>query len=243
MKKRIAGLLTAKSRIICIVCMVAFSLTALHGQKTAKSANTSLQSDSLIQEKLVELAMKGPLFSGSNHQNKINELQLKRARNAWTNLLTLSANYNDQTFSKTAQTPNGTAYVYPKYFFGLNIPIGTLLSKTEIKSAKEQIEISKDNQAILSRNIRADILTKYKQYKNYEELIIMQSQVVDDEETAFLQAKEKFRNGGITIEAHNTAQKNYNDELAKRMSLQLQQDVLKLEIEKLIGVPLESVMQ
>ncbi len=192
----------------------------------------------LIEEKLVALALGGPLYKGSENQNKINEYQLKAAKNSWVNLLTISANYNDQTFASQNQVGN---LVYPKYFFGLNIPLGTLLSRTTVKSAKEQIEISKHNQEQLSRNIRAEILSKYKRYKNYFAILSLQSQTLDDEETAFLQAKEKFRNGVITIEAYNVAQKKYNDELTKKLEIQLQQDLLKIDIERIIGITLESV--
>ncbi|MHA4843897.1 TolC family protein [Flavitalea antarctica] len=216
------------------------SLTSVSAQVNSPSLNQFMRSDSVVEEKLVQLAIDGPVYSGSNHQNKINELQLKRAKNAWANLLTFSINYNDLSFAKNNSS---ATYVYPKYFFGLTIPFGTLFSRTEVKSAREQIGISKDNQEQLARNIRADVLGKYKQYKNFTQLIVLQSQIVDDEETAFLQAKEKYKNGNITIEMHNNAQKTYSNELAKKLSLQLQQDIVKLELEKVIGVSLESVMQ
>jgi len=121
--------------------------------------------------------------------------------------------------------------------------LGTLFSRTEIKAAREGIEISKNNQEQLARNIRAEVISKYRQYKNYFALISLQSQAVDDEETAFLQVKEKFRNGAITIELHNIAQKKYNDELTKKLNLQLQQDMIKIDIERLIGTSLENVLK
>ena len=197
-------------------------------------------SSTIIEEKLVELALNGPFYKGAEHQNKINEYQLKGAKNSWLNLLTISTNYNDQSFASDNQT---AAYIYPKYFFGVTIPLGTLFSRTEIKAAREGIEISKNNQEQLARNIRAEVISKYRQYKNYFALISLQSQAVDDEETAFLQVKEKFRNGAITIELHNIAQKKYNDELTKKLNLQLQQDMIKIDIERLIGTSLENVLK
>lgn len=195
--------------------------------------------DSVVEEKLVELALKGPVYEEAKHLNKINVYQLQGAKNSWLNLLTLSANYNDQTFAKTTAS---TGYVYPKFFFGLNIPLGTLISKTPVKAAKEQVEISKERQEELSRSIRADVLSKYKQYKAYGELIANKRLVVDDYQAAFMEAKKKFSNADITIEVHNTASKNYNDELAQLINLQLQQDLVKLEIEKIIGTKLENVL-
>src|ERR1700730_5703539 len=103
--------------------------------------------DSLVEKKLVELASNGLELVSSEHQNKINEYQLKSARTAWLNLLTISTSYNDQSFAK--QNTQNT-YVYPKFFGGINIPLGTLFSRTSVKAAKEQVEISKINREQLS---------------------------------------------------------------------------------------------
>ena len=195
-------------------------------------------SSSAIEEKLVALALQGPEAKNLEHQNKINEYTLRNAQNQWLNLLTVSANYNDQSFSKTPVT----SYVYPKYFFGLTVPLGTILSKTQAKSARESIAIGKNNQEIYKRNIREEVLTKYKEYKAYGQLIAIQSELVNDVQAELAQTEEKFRKGTVTIETYNAAQKGNNSELATLINLKLQQDIKKLEIEKMIGVKLETVL-
>jgi len=207
-----------------------------------KATNTASQvqnSDSVIEAKLVELAMKAPASEISVHQNKINEYQLKAAKNSWLNLLSLSGNYNDQTFAK--QTSN-TNYVYPKFYFGVTVPLGTILSRTSVKSAKEQIAISELNQEQLERAITADIIGKYRQYKTYTDLIGFAKEVADDYQVELLEAKKKFSDEKISIEVHNTASKKYNDALAALTNTQLQQDLLKLDIERIIGTKLENVL-
>jgi hypothetical protein len=195
-----------------------------------------------VEERLVKLALEGPLFKGSKNQNRINELQLKTARSQWQNLLTLSLNYNDQTFAKPGSQGTNT-YVYPKYFFGFNIPLGTLFSRTQVKAAREQIEMGKATQEQLARQIRADVVTKYRQYKAKTELLKLQSQLVDDEQVLFTQVQKNFRNGTVTIEIYSLEQKKYNDDQALKLNLQLDRDVIQLSIEEMIGVPLESVMK
>ena len=197
-----------------------------------------VDTSSVVEERLVKLALDGPLFRGSEHQNKINEYQLQRAKSSWLNLLTVSTNYNDQSFAKNSTTP----YVYPKYFFGLNIPLGTIFSKTEVKSARESVELSKDNQEQLARNIRADVISKYKQYKAYNDLIAIQNQVVDDGQAAFQQIERKFLDRTIDIEKYNVASREFNTERAKKLNLQLEQDLLKVELERMIGTKLETVI-
>ena len=69
------------------------------------------------------------------------------------------------------------------------------------------------------------------------------SELVNDVRTQLTQSEEKFRNATISLEAYNTAQKNYNTELAQLINLRLQQDIKKLELEKMIGVKLETVLR
>jgi outer membrane protein TolC len=199
------------------------------------------RSSDSIEEKLVRLALEGPQLKAANGQNKINEYILRGAKNSWMNLLTLSLNYNDQTFAKPAGTTGTATYIYPKYFFGLNIPLGTVFSRTQVRAAQEQVKIGTENQQQLARNVRADVLEKYRLYKTKKELLKLQIQVVDDEQASFLQIEKAYRDGSVPLEAHNAAQKKYNDELVKKLTLQLELDSAKFELEKLIGTNLESV--
>jgi outer membrane protein TolC len=200
---------------------------------------SSLDTANSVEEKLVELALNGPLVKAADHQNRVNELQLQRAKNVWMNLLAVSLQYNDQSFNKPGTVPG--QYIYPKYFFGLNIPLGTILSRTDVKSARESIEISRNNQEQLKRTIRAEVLSLYRQYQAQGELINLQNELISDMNVELGQVEEKFGKGTITIEVYNAAQKAKNDETGKLINLRLQQELIKLEIEKMIGTSLESV--
>ena len=103
--------------------------------------------------------------------------------------------------------------------------------------------MGKDKQAELAREIKADVLGKYKQYRLYEDLLRMQTTLINDVLANASQAEENFKKGAITVEAYILTQRSSSEELAKNMNLRLQQDLIKLEIEKLIGVPLESVLR
>lgn len=197
-------------------------------------------SDTAIENRLVDLAMQGPVFNISKHQIKVNELDLKRAKNAWLNLLTVSTNYNDQSFAKGTVTP----VVYPKYFFGLTIPLGIIFSQgNQVKTANEAVLLTKDQQEQLRRTIKADVLSKYRQYKLYSSMIEMQSELINDVLANADQAEKDFKKGTITVENYISSIKIKNEELGKNLNLQFQQDLVRLEIEKIIGVPLESVLQ
>jgi outer membrane protein TolC len=192
-----------------------------------------------IEERLVQLALGGPRYENTEHKNKIDEYQLRKAKNSWLNLLSLSLNYNDQTFAKDVQT----TVVYPKYFFGFTLPLGLIFSNgTEVKVAREAIKASQSNQKQLAREIRSQVLSRYTEFKTYGELLAIQNKVVDDEEAAFRKAEKNFRDGTISIELYNSASKNYNLELTKRLNLKLQQDLKKIEIEELIGTNLDKIL-
>lgn len=194
-----------------------------------------------IQDTLVYLALKSPLYSASNHQNRINELELKKAKGSWMNLLSISSNYNDQTFAK--QNPN-TAIVYPKYFFGVTIPLGVIFSQgNSVKMAKAAIANSKDNQEQLARTIKADILSKYSQYKLYNQLIRLQGELINDISAQVSSTEENFKKGSITVDVYLTALKTNNEEISKYLMLKNQQQQLQLEMEKIIGVPLDQIIK
>jgi outer membrane protein TolC len=204
---------------------------------------TPVDTNALIEQKLVELALTQPSFDEAEDQITIADRQLKKAKNSWLNLLSISTNINEQSFAPQTSTTQAQ-YIYPKYFFGVNIPLGLIfLSGAEIKIAKTNVKINQDRQEELARTIKADVLSKYDQYKAYSQLLELQTQTIDDEQAVFLQTEQKFKDGSITIDLYNGASKNYNFELAKKIDLQLQQNVTKLEIEKMIGIPLEDVLK
>jgi outer membrane protein TolC len=210
---------------------------------THPASGSPLAPDSVIQERLVQLALNGPVYSVSGHQVKFAEYNLTRAKRTWLNLLSVSLEYNDQDFAKpSASTPY--TYVYPKYFFGVTIPIGLFFTMgPDIKKERENVAIAHDNQEQLARAIRADVLAKYAQYKNYGSQLQIQNDVVDDEEALRKQVEKKFQDGSVTIEQYNVANKIYGEDLTKKLNLQLQQDLIKIDIEKMIGVNLESVLK
>ena len=224
-------------------CMLLVLFTILF--TVAKSQNSSSRfvvsdTSSVIEERLVQLALQGPEVQKTAHQTKIDEYQLKAAQNTWMNLLAFNMNYNEFSFSQNTGT---TAYVYPRYNLGVTVPLGTIFSRTAVKSAKENIEIGKNNMELTKRGLREQVLTAYKEYVAYGQLIAIQSELVNDVKTQLAQVEEKFRNGTISLDIFNSAQRNNNVESAALVNLKLQQDLKKLELEKLIGVKLETVLK
>jgi outer membrane protein TolC len=200
-------------------------------------------SDTANENRLVELALQSPEYDVTVHQNAIDELTLKKTKSTWLDLLSISTNYNDQTFAKPSSVNGQTAYVYPKYFFGITIPLGIIFSQgNSVKSARESVKLGKDQQEITARNIRANVLTRYVNYKHFTLLIEMESEIVNDVQANYSQAEENFRRGAISVDSYILVQREKNEEMTKVMNLQLQQDLARIDIERMIGVPLYTVL-
>jgi outer membrane protein TolC len=226
----------------CAALLLLGSSSAAQNLSARREASRTFIEDTTgqaaIEKKLVDLALSGPQFQTTVHEGRINELRLKGEKNAWLNLLSLSTQYNDQSFSKTAQTVN-----FPRYFFGINIPLGILLSRTGVKTAKEAVEISKLNQEEKRRTLKLDVIAKYRQYRSVSKIISLENEYLLDVEAALLQSEENFRKGTATIEAYNSSQRTRSDALARIINLRLQQDLLRLDIERIIGTSLDTVVK
>ena len=216
----------------------ALQLTAI---ANAQTIVTTLP-DSTIERRLIELAYKGPEVQRVQHESKADEYQLKSARNSWMNFLTVSANYNELTFSKSTMQQT---YIYPKYLFGLNLPLGTLISSKQAKVAKERVAIATLTEEETKRRVKADVLGKYKQYKAQSEIIKMEVAYLNDLEVTLKQVDEKFKKNdpNTTFEDYNKALRNRNDQQAKLINLRLDQDLTRLELEQIIGTSLETVLK
>ena len=228
---------------ITLTALLAF--TSFFSQAQRKDSNNTSAipvTDSTVEDRLIALALKSPLYLKSEHENKIDAYKLKKVKESWLNLLTVSTNYNIN--SNRGTNAGNIPVVYPRNSFGLNVPLGIIFSKgSDIKIAREMAILGNISQEQLRREIKVDILTKYKQYVSYAEMIRMQNKVIDDEQAAVLQTEKKFREGTTTIEAYNSIMKNLNNDMAEKQKLQLAQDILKLEIEAIIGVDLNSVLR
>lgn len=228
-------------RFCCLLLTIALasSFGSNAQLKEHSKKNSSEDSLQIIKERLVAFALKAPRYSIAEHQNNITAYQLKGAKNELLNLLTVSANYNDQTFAKQNTT---APVVYPKFYYGISVPLGTLLSRTAVKSAREQVEIGKMTQEAMKRQIRKEVLTKFLQYMAANDQIINLTELIDDETAAAGLVEQRFKDKEITLEQYGTATKSANTNNNQLIQLQLQRDLLRLDIEEMIGVPLEDVL-
>jgi outer membrane protein TolC len=199
-------------------------------------------SDSVIQSRLVILALQGPRYAAATHQVNVATQQMNIAKRSWLNLLAISANFNE--FDLPGHSQQSNQYVYPKYLLGVTIPIGLFFEMgPQTRAARESVSVYRSNQEDLARTIRMQVLSQYTTYRNYSALIGLENTILVDQQSALNQMEKKFQDGTATIEQYNIANKAYTDERVKMLNLQLSQDLVRLDIERMTGVSLDSVIK
>ena len=200
--------------------------------------------DSIIQSRLVMLTLTGPRYEAATHQVNVATEQLASSKRTWLNLLSISANFNEFDFPGATSSQQNNQYLYPKYLVGVTIPIGLFFEMgPQIKAARENVMVIRSNQEDLARSLRMQVLSQYATYKNYSALITLENSVLVDQQAAMNQIEKKFQDGSVSIDQYNTANRTYTDERVKMLNLQLSQDQVRLDIERMIGVSLDTVIK
>jgi len=199
-----------------------------------------------MQDRLVELALQNPELEVADHDVKIANYNLSAAKGWWAENFSFSFNANEyslKNMGKSSSTTGGYYSFYPLYNMGINIPIGGLFSKPQaVKAAREKVAIAKNNQAIAYREIKAAVLTAYQNYLSSKELYTVESQLTESAYNSYLQSKEKFRSGEISVNDYNMATDRYQSALKSQINAENQFKLNQIHLETLIGVPLSNVL-
>lgn len=200
-----------------------------------------------IREKLVALAMQNPDLEVADHLINVAKYNLKAARGWWAENISLSFNANEYSLKRLDQqsTPAPGQYYpyYPLYNVGVNIPIGGVFTKPPVaKAAQEQVAIAQEQRASKAREIRAAVLTAYENYLSNKELYTVESQIAESAYNDYLQAKDKFRNGQISVTDYNSSTNQYQSALKSRITSENSFNLTKIQLEALIGVPIDQVL-
>jgi outer membrane protein TolC len=195
-----------------------------------------------IREKLVQLAMQNPVYEIADHISLAATYQIKIAKSAYIGLFSAQGNINEFTISKP--TYNGTQYpyYYPRYNLALNIPFDIFTRTTNnVKIAQENYYIAAAAKNQKFREIKADVLSKYENYLLAKQLVELQGKITQSEYATLKRAESDFSENLIKLDEVERVQKSYINEQVKSLTLQKDLNVAKIEIEKVIGVPIEDV--
>ncbi|MBC9915444.1 TolC family protein [Chitinophaga varians] len=209
----------------------------------ATSANTT-NAPFDIRDRLVELALKNPGIKVRDFERDKAVAELNKAGASWLNYVTVSSNLNEVSLGKYRGTtdPRNSLF-YPLWNVGISVPLGSLVQKgSDVRVARRNLDIASAQQESAHRQIKAMILSKYHDYLMNKELLTIQNEVVEDDYAIFSQAEAKLATGGISYEEYSSASKKYNDDRFKKMNIERDLNVVKLEIEEIIGMKLDDVL-
>jgi outer membrane protein TolC len=193
-------------------------------------------------EKLVQLAWKNnPGNEVFRRQVKISEYQVKRNAAEWLDIISLQGNVNEFTLNPSADQGNRADF-YPKYNIRAAITLGMFVNvPLNTKIDREQVAISNAQVDARKLEIRNIVMKTYNDYLLLEKIYKIQAQLFSDIENAHKILEQKFKNGETTFENYSASQGNYNRASITLLSAETDYKNVKLDLERLIGLPLEDV--
>ncbi|MGJ3234267.1 TolC family protein [Marivirga sp.] len=190
-------------------------------------------------EKLVQIAWQNhPSNLAVKKDKEIAARNVSLAKWTWLNQVSARGNLNEFTINPDPQINN----FFPRYNFGVTIPLGIIL-ETSNNTKIAKLEHQKTDLAIKNQKltVRNEVLKAYQNYLMAEKILKLKNEITENEYTNYLTEEEKFENGTSTIEEYRTATKAYNKELEAKIIATNNFENAKLELEMLIGIPLEEV--
>jgi outer membrane protein TolC len=205
----------------------------------ATDSSRLLKSEADIKAQLISLALKNPQAVAAEANVQVAKIARRKAGSAALSSLSVSGNVNEFVINE-----NPAANFFPKYNFGLAIPLD-LFSRTraEKRTAVEQIKINSSQKQLVDEALKARVLIQYEIYKEKKQLLELQRIVTNDDNAAYEKAQNDFKGDRISIEDVN---KTYRDLITSRGFLATTEKELNIaivEIEQIIGVPLKTVLE
>lgn len=226
-------------KVSVILCLSLLASLAVLAQ--APNTGTPAQTD--IRERLVQLALKNPVFKETDALKAKYQASIRKVNSTWLDMIVVGINLNEVTTGTLNQAEYGNLY-FPLWNVGINIPLGSVFGgkAADKKMAKMDVQMAVAKREQQELSMRAMVLTRYEDYLLKKELLRLQSEMTEDDLAAFTQAEQKFTTGAIDYDAYSGASKRYNAELVKRITLERDVAVSVIDLEEIIGVKLEEAL-
>lgn len=232
-----------KSPLICLVLLFSFSGISAQLIDYNKIILPENAQNVSFEERLVQVAWKN---NPSSHMaiESVNTARLEERVIAgdWTNSVAVSGNLNEYNIKNfTDQTNTGNIF-FPRYNFTIRLPLALLVElprRREVSQSRIILAQDAVNQTKLA--IRSRVLRLYSEYKKMELIWIIRKQTMEDEESNYLLAEQKFKDGEGNIEEFIRVQRSRNEQKIMLATAENDFTKAKLDLEEVIGVRIEDV--
>ena len=207
-------------------------------QKTVAAEGNIIDNDDQVKAKLVKLALKNIEITEADANIRIAEISRKKANSSMLSSINLGGNANEFVIKNSPQ-----ANFFPKYNLAISIPLDLVArNKAEKRTADQMIIISEAQKERLEKSLRAKVLVAYETYKEKKELVQLQKISMEDDIAAYERAQIDFKDEAITLEELNKIYKSSVVEKSFLASKEKDLNIAIIQLEEIIGVPLEKAL-
>lgn len=163
----------------------------------------------------------------------------KNTRKEWMRDVNASFNFNE-TNLKGADTLGNV--FFPRYNFGLTLNLYNIVSQKEKnKIGKRRMSIAEERIHQRKREIRADALSAWAQFKLAREIFKERSTVELDLNNNFILIQQLYKSDEATLEQYTTTSATYYQAREARIRAQTELEIAKFKLEEIIGLRWEQV--
>jgi outer membrane protein TolC len=196
-----------------------------------------------FEEKLVQLAWK----NHPSNQLLYNNLQIakhdtKIASSEWLNTIRITGNLNEFTIDQSGDPADNRAQFFPRYNFGLQIPLGIFSgTSNQVKKGRQLEQVAQHTLDAQKLAVRSQVLTTYNTYLMYREIFNLRSQELEEATASFVLLEQRFKSGEEKYDRYSAGLSTLNKVKIDRVMAQTDYSNSKLALEELIGLKLEDV--
>lgn len=232
-----------KTNILLITVLLLTLLSSRSGAQTAAQSNFDRE-DSII-EKLVGMALNGPLIKKTENLAVSSEYIYKKSKTMWLNNITAIGNLNEFSINPGSAPINGLGQStqYPRYNVGIVVPLGIFINNPkQTKSDYYQYQAAVEQVNIEKQNIRLQVITLYEDYQLNKGLQELQEEIMNDYEVIHKKNEEKFQNGQLSLESYNASNNVHNGAKIRQATLLRDGEVLKARLSIMIGMDFQQAL-
>ncbi|WP_256006498.1 TolC family protein [Pedobacter deserti] len=223
---------STKAIIVGILIYLPFTL---HAQESILSDVSYL-----YMEKLIAVAKANyPRNKAFSSRVDVAKSNLGSAKASWLDPFSFSYVFRSNSNNVDLETGN---LLLRGYQFGVTINPGTILRKPyDVKSARAQLAIAKNESQEYEYQLEAEVKTRYVNYLQALNSLKLVTKTVVDTETSFKYIKARYERSEVSFQDYSSASVQLNSAYASKIDAEATLANAKFSLEELLTMKLEQV--